>query len=289
MMASSSLVKKDRNGSCRCVFLLLMTLIIIGCFSVYYKGRSPVSSLPSFQGTLNMLNTDPESKSGKTKLSSSKKLTITSKPDDQRCVKMSGSPSVKTLIKQLETAQTNGMQSANALTQFKKCAGRVLSTQSGGYEKIPSHGCCKMMSFGNSGLTAVLVSYPGSGNSWVRLLLETTSGIYSGSVSCDTSYVQAGMVGEGVNSNVIVVKAHFKIPSNLLHDRIIYLIRNPFTALVADWKRYVSKKFAKNTRHVNEVGQEYFGKYVVLYAIIGILNITNCQVYQKKFFSILNS
>jgi len=152
-----------------------------------------------------------------------------------------------------------------ALKQFEHCAGRLLSKRSDGYLEIPSpHQHCKTMSFRKSGQTVLLVSYPGSGNSWVRLLLETTTGIYSGSLPCDSTYVTAGMIGEGVRTgNVIVIKAH-GAKKAVDYDKVIYIIRNPFTALVADWSRFESKKLDMNTRHVNEVGQDHFGEFIML-------------------------
>ena len=50
------------------------------------------------------------------------------------------------------------------------------------------------MSFQSSGSVIVLASFPGSGNSWVRQLLESATGIYTGALYCDGAYVRAGMI-----------------------------------------------------------------------------------------------
>ncbi|XP_065913863.1 sialate:O-sulfotransferase 1-like [Dysidea avara] len=257
---SSPLIRKHA------VFLLLMVLIIIGCFGVYFKGRTAsISSTPDF-----LESRETASRGASTKTTDNRRpitydrTKATRKPKKGLTVQQSTQPRTKSFkssfmetaaIKRFGTDLTD-----EALAQFKKCAGRVLSQRSSGYIEIPppkQH--CKTMSFRKSGLTVLLVSYPGSGNSWVRQLLETTTGIYSGSFPCDSTYVQAGMIGEGVRTgNVIVIKAH-KMSKSVDYDKVIYLIRNPFATLVADWSRFESKQLDMNARHVNEVGQEHFG------------------------------
>ena len=66
----------------------------------------------------------------------------------------------------------------------------------------------KKMSFRDSGIQTLLVSYPDSGNSWVHQLLETTTGIHTGSDrDFDVDYLKEGMLGEGiVSDHVLAVK-----------------------------------------------------------------------------------
>ena len=42
----------------------------------------------------------------------------------------------------------------------------------------------------------VLASFPGSGNTWMRYLLDRTLGIYSGSMTFDKSLYRGGFIGE---------------------------------------------------------------------------------------------
>ena len=44
--------------------------------------------------------------------------------------------------------------------------------------------------------TRALVSYPGSGNTWIRYLIEAATGVYTGSVFRDKSILSAGHHGE---------------------------------------------------------------------------------------------
>ena len=134
---------------------------------------------------------------------------------------------------------------------------------------------CKKMSFKTSGPVVALSSIPGSGNSWIRQLLESATGIYTGAVYCDTSYVTAGMIGEGMITNsVLVVKMHFAptFVRNYLHnEKAIYIVRSPFAAILAENNRNVarvSKEYlALGDSHVMEVDFKY-GKllWLVLYS-----------------------
>ena len=91
---------------------------------------------------------------------------------------------------------------------------------------------------GTSNIRVLLLSYPGSGNTWIRQLIERSSGVCTGkindstiiiianitlsivsydtiyyyctgSVYCDIPIFKSGMIGEGVNApSVLVVKTH---------------------------------------------------------------------------------
>ena len=121
---------------------------------------------------------------------------------------------------------------------------------------------CKNMSFKSSGPSVALVSYPGSGNSWVRQLLEASTGIYTGAVYCDLAYVAAGMIGEFIDTrNVLAVKTHSTPLTNLLaqYDKAIYIIRNPFNAILAEHSRQLAAGAPKlyGDSHTAEVNYKY--------------------------------
>jgi len=101
----------------------------------------------------------------------------------------------------------------------------------------------------------LLYSFPGSGNTWVRLLLDFSTGVYSGSVYSDSALFDV-LPGEAVcNKRVSVIKAHphiqtYKIlnAGNLLpgkcteggvqrFDRAIFLLRDPFYAIWSEFQR----------------------------------------------------
>ena len=97
-----------------------------------------------------------------------------------------------------------------------------------------------------------LLSLPGSGNTWVRGLLEKATGVCTGSMWCDPSLRAKHFCMEGVRStSVLVVKNHdthlrwVGVPLgdgesvNNKPDFIggILIHRNPFKATIAEWNR----------------------------------------------------
>ena len=149
--------------------------------------------------------------------------------------------------------------------QFLRCPGLAVLKQhmdSNGNLHIPKHyQTCKQMSFQEHGQVVGLVSFPGSGNSWVRQLLETSTGVYTGSVYCDHAYIEAGMIGEGVRSrNVIAVKSH-SCMNNFGYSKRIYVVRNPFNAIFANFNRKAKRRFQNSSSsHVAEFNEAQFGK-----------------------------
>ena len=120
-----------------------------------------------------------------------------------------------------------------------------------------------------------LVSVPGSGNTWVRGLLEKATGICTGSIYCDVPLREKGFAGEHVsNDNVLVVKTHTsdyqwkgaaierRNHADAFYGAAILLLRNPLDAFVTERHRLQTLKKASHRRdlsHVNEVGREEFG------------------------------
>lgn len=86
----------------------------------------------------------------------------------------------------------------------------------------------------------LLVSYPRSGNSFLRHLLEDSTGVITGSDSrsnrtLSASLLRCGFRGEGIaDSSVWVVKSHFPERMGYLRfrtNRVILLVRNPFDSI----------------------------------------------------------
>ena len=121
---------------------------------------------------------------------------------------------------------------------------------------------CKSMSFKSSGPSVALVSYPGSGNSWVRQLLEASTGIYTGAIYCDLAYVAVGMIGEFIDTrNVLAVKTHSLSSTSLgrQYDKAIYIIRNPFSTILAEHNRALAERAPKlyGDSHTAEINYKY--------------------------------
>ena len=138
----------------------------------------------------------------------------------------------------------------------------------------PSHQHCKKMSFKSSGPVIALGSVTGSGNSWVRQLLESATGVYTGSVYCDKSYIEAGMIGEGVTTeNVIAIKTHdwpYAAKQLINHDKAIYIVRSPFGSILSEHNRYLVGVYKKKlnisgNRHTSEVDPQFYNYSTYVY------------------------
>jgi hypothetical protein len=98
-----------------------------------------------------------------------------------------------------------------------------------------------------------LVSFPGSGNSWLRYLIEGSTGFFTGSVFNDSKIFASGLLGElcsPIDGSTIVQKTHHdalrlsslqsrkayvKLTELMFGYRGILLIRNPYDALISYW------------------------------------------------------
>ena len=171
----------------------------------------------------------------------------------------------------LQIVGENNLTTRKAQEEFLKCAGILTLRQVyAPYPNLPipmfpSQQYCKKMSFKSSGPVVALSSVPGSGNSWVRQLLESATGIYTGAVYCDPAYVKAGMIGELIDTNhVLAVKLHY-VPTfvrQILHnDKAIYIVRSPFGAILSEHNRNIARNSKKYTSlgdsHVLEVDFNY--------------------------------
>ncbi|XP_060076046.1 WSCD family member AGAP003962-like [Ylistrum balloti] len=103
-------------------------------------------------------------------------------------------------------------------------------------------------------LTA-LVSFPGSGNTWLRHVIQQATGVATGSVYSDVGLKRDGFPGEGqTNASVIVIKTHSLGPDERArYVRAILLIRDPFDALLSEFNR-------RHGGHKGYAGRVHFQK-----------------------------
>ncbi|XP_012158267.1 WSCD family member GA21586 isoform X2 [Ceratitis capitata] len=89
-----------------------------------------------------------------------------------------------------------------------------------------------------TGLTA-LASFPGSGNTWLRYLLQQATGILTGSVYKDYGLLKTGFPAENVrNNSVLLVKTHeFGPKAWEPFTKVILLVRDPEKAILAEFNR----------------------------------------------------
>ncbi len=177
--------------------------------------------------------------------------------------------------------------STSELSAYKFCESQVQSMTSINPAHIkPS---CSFMN-GTGRNVVALVSETGSGNTWVRGLLEKATGICTGAIYCDPALRNTGMLGEFVvGPSVLVVKTHTPdyqwegVPhldresdpnhKDGYYGSAILLLRNPFDAFVSEWNRYVAiQKLESLVRrnasavghhedsHTHLLGKDMFGK-----------------------------
>ncbi|CAL4094605.1 unnamed protein product [Meganyctiphanes norvegica] len=100
---------------------------------------------------------------------------------------------------------------------------------------------CKRFMVGfSSGLPLVwLASFPRSGNSWTRYLIEAATGVYTNSAYNDPVMVKVGYVGEAEKAGTgrcMVTKTHRLWEQGEDHHvRTILLIRNPAKCTISHW------------------------------------------------------
>ncbi|XP_044261069.1 WSCD family member AAEL009094 [Tribolium madens] len=84
-----------------------------------------------------------------------------------------------------------------------------------------------------------LVSFPGSGNTWLRYLLQQASGFYTGSVYKDYGLLKNGFPAENIaNGSVLVVKTHeWGHNARRIFSKAILLVRAPGAAIQAEFNR----------------------------------------------------
>lgn len=137
---------------------------------------------------------------------------------------------------------------------------------------------CRFMN-GTGRPPVALASFPGSGNTWVRGLLQRATGVCTGGIYCDKALRVADHPGESIRSGaVLVVKTHDPLPrwtggkylryhpymdqygkvENIpLFQSAILLIRNPFHAMVSEWNRIRTEKELDS--HTSHAGKMLFG------------------------------
>ena len=129
--------------------------------------------------------------------------------------------------------------------------------------------------WGNSRRAVALNSQEGSGNTWLRGLLEKATDICTGFYGCDYEMRARGFLGEGVKTaSVLVVKTHVHIPQWFDERRAVmyegsygsavFLIRNPARGVIAEWSRLYTAAHHSLNSHTSTIPESAFGKWKAL-------------------------
>ena len=105
------------------------------------------------------------------------------------------------------------------------------------------------------GPVTALASAPGSGNTWLRYLLQQATGVSTGSVYKDVALLKNGFPGESVaNGSVMAVKTHeWGAVTRDKFDRAILLVRDPFSSILAEFNR-------RSGGHIGHASKDKFNR-----------------------------
>lgn len=84
-----------------------------------------------------------------------------------------------------------------------------------------------------------LVSFPGSGNTWLRYLIQQATGYFTGSVYKDYGLLKNGFPAENIaNTSVLAVKTHeWGCNARNMFSKAVLLVRAPEKAIQAEFNR----------------------------------------------------
>ena len=193
----------------------------------------------------------------------------------------------------LSDHSSNGSVNLDYYDQIKCFTSAIQLLQKSNLLGSESKQCkCRLYAEGESRVVG-LVSLPGSGNTWIRGVLEQVTGICTGSMWCDANLRATQFCAEGVRgSRTLIVKNHDSdirwrgqplppkknnskevISDNTKpeFDAVIFIHRNPYDAIIAEHHRAVARSIwnhqfwsenftnISSNDHVLFFGKEYFG------------------------------
>ncbi|XP_006814420.1 sialate:O-sulfotransferase 1-like [Saccoglossus kowalevskii] len=133
-------------------------------------------------------------------------------------------------------------------------------------ETAPPDRCGVRFAPAKSRPTVALASFPGSGNTWVRHLIEQATTYYTGNVKRSSTLETAGFKGENEDwrSGTTVVQKTHDFSRDLIRrfQNAILLIRNPYKAMLAEASRQYAGKtgYAPMNIYYNEQGWDLYVK-----------------------------
>ena len=159
---------------------------------------------------------------------------------------------------QLSQNEYNFQELNKKLEEFEGKLEELLSTTVAPTEITESNNSntnCSLKSFGDNFPITALHSFMGAGNTWLRYLIESTTGYYTGSAFRDRSLEKAGFLGEQLPvsdyKKIIAIKSHnirdakgeqelFRTIKISYTSKCIILIRNPFNTFMAEANRLLT-------------------------------------------------
>ena len=150
-----------------------------------------------------------------------------------------------------------------------------------------------------------LVSYPGSGNTWTRYLVEAATGVFTGSVFTDKSIVAVGHYGEARDYNdgsTILQKSHHRAVYTPHYDELnlawrkkhikqfggrgVLVIRNPYKAILSYWNFKMTRSHTE-TVPAESLQTEEFKEFVRIGAARWLELIQDWLLYSTDCFVLM--
>ena len=168
----------------------------------------------------------------------------------------------------LQKSELLAMSKCSAETSKRTVNGRLNGRQ----ESTLKESSCSFMN-GSNRLPVALASTSGSGNTWIRGLLEKATGICTGFLYCDYAMRREGFIGESIKSgSALVVKTHTIAPKwygtktrahsdDPYYGSAIYILRSPYKSMIAEWNRRVTYDMLRvpdNESHTNVVQEKFW-------------------------------
>jgi len=155
--------------------------------------------------------------------------------------------------------------------------------------KMFDRGCSEVGFKEDSGKKVALASFPGSGSTWSRTLLEQATGVFTGAIYCDRSLKAEGFVGEYITTrNVIAIKTHSPRVTKIKYDAAIFIVRNIADAMKSEINRRSSHK-----NHTGTVDESEYGEFLkcILMVCVALLctiktktkNLQKCMELYRIF------
>ena len=155
---------------------------------------------------------------------------------------------------------------------FKSCVERTWELSVNAHIYIePAQSTCVFIN-GSGKFPMALVSYPSSGGDFVRGLIQSTTGLCTGAVHCDTALRRNGYPGENIRTaTTFIVTTHQLFPRwshnrNLSHSNssdpdpayngAVFVMRNPFDVMAIEFMKAKKRMWAINKAKNPNVGKQ---------------------------------
>ena len=134
------------------------------------------------------------------------------------------------------------------------------------------------------GPKVALGSFPGSGNTWMRYLLQQLTGVLTGSIYTDWKLMSKDFPAGGItDGQVIAIKTHAsykKDKAKMEYDKVILLVRNPWEAAFSNFNRINS-----NNSHTETVNSMLNQREVKIFCEGQLKHWRNFHLSWKKEFA----